>query len=151
VFRQVFVDLGDDLAQQRVRERVTRLGQRPGRRHDHERADVTRVIAGAECGCHALGEAVFGDLVPIGLLYAAASAAEMFDGAPGPVATDLRRGGVCLVNEHRGRLQIGERLVAFVAQNKRLAPIADEDPSMMGKGNICHGRGSAVFDRISLT
>ena len=117
VFREIFVNLGDDLAPQRVRKRVTQLGQRPGRRHDHECADVAGLIKGAERGGHTLGEAVFGDLVPVGLVHAAAPSAEVFDGAPRAVAAKLRRGRVRLVLEHRGRLPIGERLVAFVAQD----------------------------------
>ena len=95
---QVLADLGDNPALHIGMERVPQLRQRPRRRRHDERIYLALAHQHFHCGSHALGEAVFFEVVPVGHLHAAAPVrvcpGESASGAVGTLlmsSTDCRR------------------------------------------------------------
>jgi len=91
-----------------------------------------------ERGRHALDEAMFLDLVPVGRLHRRALR-RMSGGeaAARPVASLFVRRGVRL-GEHPLGHQTGKLRVAGVAKEQRLAAVADEDEGVVGKRELVH-------------
>ena len=91
-----------------------------------------------QSGRHALDEAVLLQVMPVGLLHAAAAMrSRALKAASGPVGT-LLVGRRIFLGEDALDLQIGELLVAVIAQEKRLAAVADEHQGVMGDGELGH-------------
>src|SRR3984893_4009044 len=92
---------------------------------------------------YALSEAVLLEVMPVGRLHAASFVCTCaLEYAAWTVGT-LLAGWRVFVNEDTLGLEIGKFLVAVVAQEQRLAAIADEHEGIMRNLQLAHGGSSA--------
>jgi hypothetical protein len=124
---EVLVDLCDDPRFHVVVEGIAQVGQGARRSGNNRRLHLAFAYQFLERVGDLPGEAMFVDLVPVGLLNGAALVLGIGarEKPSWPIAA-LIVGRRILIDEHLFRREIGEFLVADVAQKQRLAAVADK-------------------------
>ena len=125
-FGKVLVDLGDDFLFHVGVKRLAQIGKRSRRRHHDQSFDPALAHDPLQHGRDLSGEAVLLEFMPVGLGDAGSPRADRGKCAARTIRPLLMGRRIC-VGEHALGLQIEDLRIAFIAQNQRLGPIADED------------------------
>jgi hypothetical protein len=135
---EVLADLGDDPLFHIVMESPPQIGERARRCRNDEGGD--RPVAHhmlQRCG-DALDKTMLLKLMPIGLADAGAARGVAARRSRARLVGALLVGRGIVVGENLFGLQIGKFLVAVVAQEQRLAPVADKNQTIVRNCDLVH-------------
>jgi len=155
---EILVDFPNDARFHIGVKRMPQVCERARRRHDDQCRRAAFAHQTLQRGGHSLSKAMLLDFMPIRRLHGAAAdrmgARERATGTIGPLLVRRR----VLFGENALGHQIGKHLIAGVAQEKRLAAVADENESVMRNSELVHAglltndarrRGGAARTRFS--
>lgn len=138
VLGQVFADFGNDPFLDIGVEGVPQIGERARRRDDDQRGDAALAHHFLQSRRHPLDEAVLFQSMPVGLFNtAAAMRSRVRKTDYGPVGS-LLVGRRVLLGEDALGLQVGEFLIAGIAQEESFAAVTDEDEGVMRYCELVH-------------
>ena len=138
VLGEILVDLRHDLLLHVVVEGFAQIGERARRRHHDQGLDLALAHDLLQHRRHVVGEFVLFQVVPVGLRDARSAEADRRMLPAWTVGALLVGGRVFLVDEDPLGLEVEVLRVAFVAQNQRLAAVADENIGIMRNGHFGH-------------
>lgn len=138
VLGQILADFGHDPFLDVGMEGTPQIGKGARRRDNDERRHVTRAHDVLQSGGHALRKAVLLEVMPVGLLHAAVPMRPGALDAPSGSVGSLFVGWWVLLGKHLLGLQIGELLVALIAQEQGLAAVTDEDHGVVRYCDFVH-------------
>lgn len=138
VLGQVFADFGNDPFLDIGVEGVPQIGERARRRDDDQRCDAALAHHFLQSRRHPLDEAVLFQSMPVGLFNTAAAVRSRVRKTDyGPVGS-LLVGRRVLLGEDALGLQVGEFLIAGIAQEESFAAVTDEDEGVMRYCELVH-------------